>query len=134
MIDVKIKIVATINAGVFGVLLLDGVPIALTLWRTFSEAEKPGDPVVILPGVYDCKRTMYHKPKVPYETFEIFVPGHSRVLFHIGNLETDSLGCCLVGEEFGEVNGKPGILRSGVGFGEFMKRMSGVDQFPLTVS
>lgn len=130
---VEIKIIATIDPGCFGVLLVDGIPIALTLWRTYSNAENPGEPVKILPGTYICKRSVYHKPKVPYETFEIIVPGHSRILFHIGNVETDSEGCCLVGEEFGTMNGKPAILRSGAGFGEFMTKMSGVNEFPLVV-
>jgi hypothetical protein len=131
MKKVEIAIVKTIDAGCFGVLCVDDVPIALTLWRTFTDAERPGEPVVIKPGLYRCTRTVYHKKG--YATFEIHVEGHSRVLFHIGNLEDDSLGCVLVGEEFAYVNGRPGIARSGAGFGEFMNRMTGVDEFDLVV-
>lgn len=40
------------------------------------------------------------------------VPGREAILIHNGNTEDDTRGCILVGSEFGEVNGKPGVLHS----------------------
>jgi hypothetical protein len=132
MKSVAIKIVSVIESGVFGVLLIDSVPIAVTLWRTYSPDENESEFTKLNVGVYQCERTMYHKGG--YETFEIKVPGHSRILFHIGNKETDSDGCVLIGEEFGKMNELPAILRSGVGFKEFMNNLVGVNKFPLTIT
>jgi hypothetical protein len=130
--QVQIKLVSIIEQGAFGVLLVDSIPIAVTLWRTF-EMTLDGYRMVINPGKYTCTRDWYYKGKYP--TFAINVPGHDRVLFHIGNTEEDSLGCILVGEEFGVLNGKPAILRSGVGFFEFIKRLHDVEnEFKLEVT
>jgi hypothetical protein len=117
--------VAVHDAGAFGVLLQDGLPFALSLERTF------GDEVVIPPGEYPCRRTTFHRGQ--YKTWEIIVPGHDRVLFHIGNVENDSRGCVLVGLQFGKVDGQPGVLLSRLGFLEFMRRTPRGRQFQLTV-
>jgi hypothetical protein len=117
--------VAIDEAGAFGVLNDNGHPFAVTLERTF------GDKVVIPPGEYVCKRTRYHK--ADYDTFEIPVPGHTRVLFHVGNIEDDSEGCILIGLQFGLVQGKPGVHLSRLGFHQFMKRIGNRSQISLRV-
>jgi hypothetical protein len=74
---------------------------------------------VIPEGTYDAVPTFYHKGG--YNTFEIVpVPGHSRLLFHVGNVEEDSLGCVLIGSSFGQVGGKAAILGSRAAFQRFM--------------
>jgi hypothetical protein len=116
--------VALNEHGMFGVLVDREIPFAVTL-------EPDGTQVKYIPsGVYDCHSTMYHKGGYP--TFEIIVPGRERILFHKGNTEADTRGCVLVGESFGVLNGKPGILQSGEGFSEFMSKVG--DSFRLTVS
>lgn len=123
--DFELVRVSRHDAGAFGVLLQYGLPFAVTLERTF------GADVVIPPGEYPCRRTTFRRKG--YETFEVIVPGHDRVLFHIGNLEEDSEGCILVGLEFGEIQGKPGVLLSRIGFLRFMGRTGKRRQFVLRV-
>lgn len=112
--------------GTFGVLKVGDVPFAVTLEPETTRR------LAIPPGAYDCRRDFYHDGG--YETFEITdVPNRSRILFHKGNTPENSRGCVLIGEEFGELNGKPAILASGRGFKEFMDKLDGVNAFRLEV-
>ena len=114
--------------GAFGMMLGDdGVPFAVTLERTFEDKR-----VVVVDGEYICPKDFYHGGG--YATFGIPVEGHTRVLFHKGNVEENSLACVLVGEKFEPFNGKPGIAESGKGFSEFMARYGAEEAFRLKVS
>jgi hypothetical protein len=124
----KLVTVAIHRDGCFSVLLdSDGVPFAVTVERTF-ENFRP----VIGNGVYSCHRDYYNKGGYP--TFEIAVPGHTRVLFHKGNKETDSLACVIVAESFGMLNDAPAVLDSKGGFAEFMSKLEGDNIFYLEVT
>lgn len=119
----------------YGVLATpDGVPFALTLEREDdnNRASTPTRAGACIPtGIYPCRRVM--SPKFG-DTFEVTgVPGRSHILFHKGNLEDDSRGCILVGEQFGLLAGRPGIIASREGFGEFLERQRGTDGFTLTI-
>lgn len=132
----KIKRVSIIDPGAFGVLLDENsVPFAVTLEHTYGVNIKGEQHLKIDPGTYQCTRTHYHEGN--YTTFEIHVPGHSRILFHKANVEDDLDGCVGVAEEFGVLDGKPAILQSGThpdkGFNEFMKKVEGLDWFDLVV-
>lgn len=91
------------EAGAFGVLVDDQRdPIAYTLEHTFPEdpSENTGYYDVKLPyGVYKCVRGIHQLAHgKPFETFEVTgVPGHTGILFHIGNTNQDSDGCILLG-------------------------------------
>lgn len=130
-----IKRVVENPQGVFGVLLdsLDWVkgdtPFALTLERNWESNKKN---VSCIPaGDYLCKR--WHSAKHP-NTFEIMnVPNRSAILFHTGNLEGDSAGCVLVGEEFGYIGDQIAVLSSKRGFNEFIQRTEGINEFWLSV-
>ena len=124
----QLKRVAIINHGAFGVLLSDGIPFAVTLERTYD----PGNTVKIGNGFHECTRSRYNKGG--YDTFEIAVPGHTRILFHKGNTELHSEGCVLVAESFAVFGDKPGVALSADGFAEFMKRAADADSFTLDVS
>ena len=115
--------------GAFGVLLADGLPFALTLERTYDAPT--GQSVKIPAGRLRCKRSVYYKGGYP--TYEIEVPGHTRILFHKGNWETDSEGCVLVGESFTELSGRPALGDSKGGFSEFMQRAGDAPDFLLEV-
>jgi hypothetical protein len=123
----QLKRVAKLPEGVFSAFLFAGVPFAVTLEHSFENNEP-----IIADGFHQCTRTRYLKGG--YDTFEIAVPGHSRVLFHIGNTEADSEGCVLVAEMFTVFNRVAGVGASGDGFKEFMKNAQGFDTFSLEVS
>src|ERR1041385_8649530 len=122
-----LKTVAIRADGCFSALLCDGRPFAVTCERTFDNLRP-----VIGNGLYRCTKTLFARGQ--YETFEIAVPGHTRVLLHRGNVEPDSEGCILVGKSFGLINGKTAVLDSKAGFDEFWKLASPFDAFDLLVS
>lgn len=99
----------------------------MSVERTFED----GRPV-IRSGTWDCRRDFYHKGG--YETFELIVPDHDRVLFHRGNSEDDSLACVCVAEKFGTLNGKIAVLESNEGFAEFMQLTKGISIFMVEVT
>lgn len=124
--------VRVLPEGAFGVLSHAGQPFAVTLERTYPFAG--GRQMVKIPqGRHHCTPTVFHNGRpAPYATFEIIVPGHSRLLFHRGNIEDDSEGCILVAESYGLLRGAPAVLASAAGFDEFM-RLADSQPFDLEV-
>jgi hypothetical protein len=122
-----VKTVAVRDDGCFSALLWEGRPFAVSVERTFDD----GLPI-INNGIYPCKRSHYFKGNYP--TFEIYVPGHHRILFHKGNIETESEACIIVGESFGVLNGTTAVLDSKGGFTELMALTEGRDSFNMRVS
>lgn len=134
--DLELVRLCTAPEGCFGVLLIDGIPIGpVTLERTYPVVEsRPRGPqyVKIPRGQYRCIRTKYYTGN--YDTFEVTgVPGHSRLLFHAGNVEFDSEGCILVGRRFGLLQGQPAVLESIRGFGDLMALLANKPSFDLVV-
>jgi hypothetical protein len=116
--------------GTFGVLLVNGMPIGVTGEQDWEDNKR--NVSCIPPGQYLCQRV--NTPKHG-DTFEVTgVPGRSAILFHKGNLPLEhSQGCILVAEQFEPLKGKPAVLSSAKGYGEFMKEMEGVSSFVLTI-
>ncbi len=113
------------EAGLIGVLLIDGVVECFTL------QPDPADTHFSIPvGIFPCRR--YHSAKYP-DTFEILVPGHTALLFHSGNVEADTHGCVLLGEAVGYLKGKRAVLSSGLAFEQFMRTMGGDVECDLLV-
>lgn len=89
------------------------------------------------PGTFVCIRgfhRLFHMPN-QFETFEINdVPGHTALLFHPGNYNNDSEGCCLVGTKIMQLGfGAQMLANSKIAFAEFMKMQDGLNHFSLTV-
>ena len=124
-----LKRVSNTDHGTFGVLLEGDTPFAVTLeppWLNNREDES-----CIPSKQYLCKRI--ESPQFG-PTFEITdVEDRTHVLFHKGNLDDDTLGCVLVGEMFEPLGGEPGIQKSGKGYGEFMQRLEGENEFALNI-
>lgn len=122
-VEFELVRVAVQPEGAFGVLLMDGLPFLLTLERTYPviDAKPRGPQFTKIPrGRYRCERTYYYRGG--HETFEVTgVVGHSRLLFHRGNTESDSEGCILLGRTFGPVSGQQGVLDSRWAFDQFMR-------------
>lgn len=123
----ELKTVALRDDGCFSVLLFNNRPVAVTVEHTFEDGR-----VAIKAGDWLCKRGFFHRGG--YETFEIFIPDHSRILFHKGNTETDSEGCVLVGGAYGMLSGKAAVLGSKLAFENMMLLLRHEDLFTLTVS
>jgi hypothetical protein len=134
-----IKRVALTAAAAYGVLIgPEGYPISLTLERPWANNQKG---VSCIPaGKYSALRCRaspdYNYSNSPKfgDTFQVMnVPGRSNILFHKGNLFSDSHGCILIGEQFEPINGVPGIAASAQGFNEFLRILAKVDRFDLEI-
>jgi len=128
--------IGTYPVGAFGVLVWQRKPTGLvTLEPTYplDELHPEGPQFVKIPaGRYRCVRTVYFRGN--YDTYEVTgVLGHSRLLFHAGNVERDTEGCILVGQRIGLVDDVLGVLNSRLGFAELMQLLDGREAFDLLV-
>lgn len=115
------------DEGCFGILKNGSNALCLTLERTFDDVRP-----IIPAGTFNCVKTVFVRGG--YGTFEITgVEGHTRLLFHRGNVETDSLGCILLGTTRGELNGEEAILGSAAAFAKFWNLVQNEDSFDLEV-
>ena len=113
-----------------GVLIHENNAIALTLENPW----KGNTPNIscIPTGIYLCKRI--DSPRFG-ETFEVTdVEGRTHILFHSGNVESQTKGCILLGNMLTEYKGEPAVLNSNKTVKKFMEVLSGIDSFSLNVS
>jgi len=126
----KLLRIAKRDDGVFGVLIDNTLPFALTAERAWLNNEKGKS--CIPAGTYICKRV--NSPKFG-NTFEVTnVIGRSEILFHKGNIDDDSRGCILVGEQFAVwQDNSCSISASQAGFTEFLSRTAAINEFQLDI-
>ena len=119
----------SIQDGTFGVLLDNSFPFCLTLERSWIFNFKG---ISCIPdGYYTCRRV--DSPKFG-NTFEVCnVLGRTEILFHVGNIDEDSHGCIILGEQFEPLNSKNAVLSSGKAFKEFLQRTEGIDEFSFCI-
>lgn len=132
--NLKLTRVRCVLYGIFGQLSREsGEAVCQTLEHSYVSGE-PTRPVYtpkIPVGMYQCIRGK-HTPEghPPLETFEITnVPGHTRILFHRGNVNDDSKGCVLLGT----AANSSFLFNSEIAFGDFMGLQEGCDEFTLVV-
>lgn len=111
------------------------IPFCLTLERPWRDNRRGES--CIPPGEWTAKRDRYNAGG--YITFEVVCPPREEIKFHIGNIDENTHGCILLGEQFEPVwrNGKnsfPGILASGHAFKEFMSKLEGEEEFKLVIT
>lgn len=129
MLTIDLIRVGQSSAGTFGVLRIGQIPFALTLEQPWRGNET--NISCIPPTEYICRRVT--SPKFG-ETFEVQgVERRSHILFHRGNTLADTHGCILVGEEFATDGGIPIVGASAKGYGEFMMKLTGLNEFTLRV-
>ncbi|MEO0215637.1 MAG: DUF5675 family protein [candidate division WOR-3 bacterium] len=88
------------------------------------------NPPITPPGIYTCKRRWSNKFKSV--VFEITnVPGHTDVLFHVGNFRSDTQGCVLLG--LGLDLETKSIQKSKIAFKQFMDSLKDVNEFVLEI-
>ncbi len=124
--------------GIFGELSSsDGFFKCVTLEHAYANQTMDLFIPKIPPGVFICVRGSHQLEgmSAPFETFEITgVPGHTNLLFHVGNYNRDSNGCVLVGDKVVKFpSGMSMITNSREVFTDFMDFQEGFDVFELTV-
>ncbi len=119
----EIKTVAIRLSGTYSVLLWNYDPFAISVEMA---------PPVLLDGGYHAHRDFYHTGG--YETFEIEVEGHDRILFHKGNHGSESKGCVIIAESFVRLRGNVSIADSKHGFAEFIELTKDLKEFDILVS
>ena len=108
----------------------------MCLERTYPLPDAPaGAQFLKIPvGLHRCVRSYFNGGG--YETYEVLVLGHDRLLFHVANVEQRILdldGCIGVGRRFGLLNGQSAILDSRLGFNDFMAWAGARESFSLLV-
>jgi hypothetical protein len=116
--------------GTFGVLLgEEEIPIAVTLENPWIQNLRMVSCIPI--GLYQCGRVL--SPKFG-DTFEVLdVHERDDILFHKGNIETDTSGCILLGTSFGYLGLTPAILQSNPAYRHFMALLKEEDSFELAI-
>ena len=114
----KLIRIAYIPDGTFGVLFDEEIPFCLTLEREWKDNKRN---ISCIPtGNYVCEKI--ESPKFG-KTFQVLhVTGRSEILFHKGNIEDDSHGCIILGEQYHKYKGKISVKASREGFWEFRER------------
>lgn len=122
--------------GIFGELHdEDANRIAVTLEHAFQDMYVNYLPK-IPKGTYTCVRGLHrlNGMRGDFETFEVTgVAGHSGLLFHWGNYQSDSSGCILLGEQINGEEGHDMVTNSRATFAKFMALLKGIDSFELLV-
>ena len=115
--------------GTYGVLEYNGIPFCLTLE---PNDRGNGKNSCIPEGRYTCRRHSGTKYKNTWGITN--VPDRTAILFHIGNIEDDSLGCILLGSTLASVKGKLGVVYSSNTFSRFMHISERVSELSLTIT
>lgn len=126
------------DKGTFGVLLMDGIPFAVTLENPWKENEPN---ISCIPADFYTARRCRSSAEYGYgdspkygNTFVVEeVPGRSKILFHWGNLEKHTEGCILVGSYFGTLGGEPAVLNSKRAFNIMMNKLKNKDSFAFDI-
>ena len=106
--------------------------VCVTLEHAYQQPDGSWAPKIPI-GTFTCQRGPHrlHGMTEDFITFEITgIDGHSNLLFHWGNYNRDSEGCCLVGQALGPNM----ITASRAAFAAFIKLQDGLDTFQVAVS
>ena len=125
-----IRLEENFEFGTFGVMKLDKEVFCVTL-EPRNEGNATG--ISSIPAQqYECRR--YSSRKYP-DTWQIMdVPGRDKILFHSGNLVTQTEGCILLAQHFGKLQANRAVLNSGATFQSLMNTTRGYSKLHLTIT
>jgi len=120
--------------GIFGVMTDEfGNQICATLEHAFDSGLGNGTfSPKVPPGTYTCIKGQHQLAHMshPFVTYMLQnVPNHTNILIHMGNYNSDSDGCILVGE----IRSGNAITNSVVTLNKFLAMQNSIDTFTLTV-
>lgn len=108
MRSLRLVRISEVDDTTLGVLCIDDRPLFVTLEDAWKNNARR---ISCIPeGEYVIRRHTSPKFGLCYSVDN--VPERSHILIHAGNTAADTNGCILVGLQFGELKGKPAILRS----------------------
>ncbi len=103
-----LKRIAQGEQGTFGVLIDGQTPLCVTLEDPWKDNQKS---ISCIPeGIYEVSPHNGRKYKNVWILND--VEDRSAILIHAGNTTDDTRGCILVGQRYGELDGKTAILGS----------------------
>ncbi|MBC8412774.1 hypothetical protein H8E50_03775 [bacterium] len=137
--QLTLKRVSTNCDGTFGVLLLDTLPLCVTLEESWKN-NLPNESCIPA-GIYMCQR--YYSKRFG-STFKVMdVPGRSDIVFHWGNTEVNTQGCVLIGDSYGammafdddenEHQMQPAIIKSKYAFKKLIQKLHDKDELCLSI-
>lgn len=115
--------------GTVGALKINKLPFCVTL----EPADRLNQISIssIPPQQYDVQRVI--SPTFG-DCFEVMqVPGRTSILFHAGNVDSDTEGCILLAQHFGKLHGELAVLNSGATYRKFMAMMESKTVLHLTI-
>ena len=135
-------LLSTTNAradGIFSELYYDSDLFAVTLEHAYVQPDGTWLPKLPRGDTYTCVRGMHSLEHWnmgrPFECFEVTgVPGHTGILFHVGNKNDDSDGCILLAKTLITTTPQWIIQTSLVTFEKFMAQLEGINEFDLEVA
>lgn len=108
MKELRLSRIAETDGATLGVLSVDGRPLFVTLEDPWKDNARQ---VSCIPdGEYTIRRHTSPKFGLCYSVDNVL--NRSHILLHAGNTSDDTHGCILIGLQFGELKGRPAILRS----------------------
>ncbi|MCK5612062.1 hypothetical protein KAR91_59880 [Candidatus Pacearchaeota archaeon] len=123
MTHIILNRVAQSKAGTYGTLILNHIPLCVTLELPWKDNEQ--DISCIPNGVYGCSRYTSERRGKVWKVHD--VPNRTDILFHKGNYISEILGCILVGRAFTS----KGIAYSRDALAELNKKLP--DSFALSI-
>ena len=125
-----VRITSSSQYGTFGALSIDNVPQCVTLepfWRD-NEFENSCIPT----GTYDLE--WFNSPSYGRTLRLVEVPGRTDILFHYGNTQKKTLGCILVGKQYGQISCKQAILHSRNALNSILFKLENEEKITLKIS
>lgn len=127
--NVQINRLERAEDGIYGVLKLEWRCFCVTLELPWYDNQE--NISAIPDGEYICYR--FQSPSRG-EVWELQnLPNRKHVQIHAGNTVKDTLGCILVAQYFGKLQGNRAILNSGKTFNEFMEATRQANRLDLTI-